>query len=215
MSLVVAKFSKFGNGKAALEVFDKFGDFGIVANGDTYYLTIDALCRRFMFDSAWSVCQKMIDAQVLPDGDKVGEIISWLCKRGKAKDAHLLYTLVMVREQYPTCSSAALLIGSLSREDQTVKLALEMLDDFHEEAQIYAIKPTSAVIIGLCRMKDVEEAKNLLLKMIREGPRLLEMLLSIWSSVAMLKLGIRKRGLTGFTGAWNGKCYGDVKAGED
>ncbi|KAF3947415.1 hypothetical protein CMV_026447 [Castanea mollissima] len=56
------------------------------------------------------------------------------------------------------------------REDETVKLALEMLDDFSGEAQKYAIKPFSTILHGLCRMKDVNGAKQLLSKMIAEGP---------------------------------------------
>ncbi|KAH7542123.1 small ribosomal subunit protein mS80 (rPPR6) [Ziziphus jujuba] len=170
LNVLIAQFSKLGKGKAALEVFDKFGEFGCVANGDTYYFTIEALCRRSMFDSACLVSQKMIDAEILPDGEKVGKIISWFCKGSKAKDAHLVYILAKERKLYPPRSSVNFLIGSLCREDQTVKLALEMLDDFDGEARKYGIKPFSAVIRGLCRMKDVEEAKNLLLKMIREGP---------------------------------------------
>ncbi|KAL5563873.1 hypothetical protein UlMin_033620 [Ulmus minor] len=167
---LIALLSKLGKGKAALEVFNKFEDFGCAPNGDTYYLTIEALCRRSIFDWAWSVCEKMIDAERLPDAEKLGNIISWFCKGRKVQNAHLLYILAKEKRLCPPRTSVNFLISSLCREDDSVKLALKMLDDFEGEARKYAIKPFSAVIRGLCRIKDVHEAKNLLLKMTTEGP---------------------------------------------
>ncbi|XP_075644709.1 small ribosomal subunit protein mS80 (rPPR6)-like [Castanea sativa] len=170
LNQLIALLSKLGKGKASLEVFNKFGDFGIVPNVDTYYFTIEALSRRSMFDWAWSVCEKMLDEGSLPENEKVGKIISWLCKGRKAKDAHSVYLFAKEKNQITPRSSVNFLISSLCREDETVKLALEMLDDFSGEAQKYAIKPFSTVIHGLCRMKDVDGAKQLLSKMITEGP---------------------------------------------
>ena len=138
---LIALFSKLGKAKAAKEVFDKFEDFGCEPNADTYFFTIDALCRRSFFDWALSVSEKMIDAERLPDdAEKVGKIISWFCKGKKAKDAHLIYTLAKEKELYPHRSSINFLISSLCRENETVKLALKMLDDFAEEERKYAIK---------------------------------------------------------------------------
>ncbi|XP_059449852.1 small ribosomal subunit protein mS80 (rPPR6)-like [Corylus avellana] len=167
---LIALLSKLGKGKAALEVFNKFGDFGCVPNVDTYYFTIEALCRRSIFDWAWSVCEKMLGAGSLPENEKVGKIISWFCKGRDAKDAHSVYLLAKEKNQYPPRSSVNFLISSLCRKDETVKLALEILDDFSGEARKYAIKPFSTVIHGLCRMRDVDGAKQLLSKMIAEGP---------------------------------------------
>ena len=167
---LIALLSKFGKGKASLEVFNKFGDFRCVPNVDTYYFTIEALSRRSMFGWAWSVCEKMLDEGSLPENEKVGKIISWLCKGRKAKDAHSVYLFAKEKNQITPRSSINFLISSLCREDETVKLALEMLDDFFGEAQKYAIKPFSTVIHGLCRMKDVDGAKQFLSKMIAEGP---------------------------------------------
>lgn len=167
---LIARFSELGKGKAAVEVLDKFSEFGIVPNGDTYYFTMEALCRRCMFDFACSVCQRMIDAETLPDEGKVGKLISWFCKGEKSKDVHSLYTLAKERKQYPPRRAFNFLVGSLCKEDQTVKLAFQMLDDLSREARKFAIKPFSTVIRGLCRIKDVEEAKVLLLKMIDDGP---------------------------------------------
>jgi pentatricopeptide repeat protein len=167
---LIALLSKLGKGKAALEVFNEFGDFGCVPNFNTYYFTIEALCRRSVFDWAWSVCEKMLDAGSLPENEKVGKIISWFCKGRKAKDAHSVYVLAKEKNQYPPRSSVSFLISSLCRKDENVKLALEMLDEFSGEARKYAIKPFSTVIHGLCRMRDVDGAKQLLSKMIAEGP---------------------------------------------
>ncbi|XP_030938525.1 pentatricopeptide repeat-containing protein At3g02650, mitochondrial-like [Quercus lobata] len=170
LNQLIALLSKLGKGKASWEVFNKFGDFGCVPNVDTYYFTIEALSRRSMYDWAWSVCEKMLDEGSLPENEKVGKIISWLCKGRKVKDAHSVYLFAKEKNQITPRSSVNFLISSLCREDETVKLALEMLDDFSGEARKYAIKPFSTVIHGLCRMKNVDGAKQLLSKMITEGP---------------------------------------------
>lgn len=167
---LIALFSKLGKGKAAFEVFNKFGDYGCVGNQETYYFTIEALSRRTIFDWAWSVCEKMIETGSLPDSEKVGKIISWFCKGCKANEAHVVYTLAKEKNKYPPQTAVNFLISSLCQKDETVKLALNMLDDFSGEARKYAIKPFSSVIRSLCRMKDVDGAKTLLSKMISEGP---------------------------------------------
>lgn len=167
---LIALLSRLGKGKAALEVFNKFGDFGCVANEATYYFTIEATCRRSFFDWAWSVCEKMIEAGSLPDGEKVGRMISWFCKGNKPKEAHMVYTLAKEKNKHPPRSSVNFLIISLCRKDESVKLAQKILDDITVEARKHAIKSFSSVVRGLCRMKEVDEAKSLLLKMISEGP---------------------------------------------
>ncbi|XP_068340977.1 small ribosomal subunit protein mS80 (rPPR6)-like [Pyrus communis] len=167
---LISSFSKLGKGKAAFEVFNKFACFGCVPNADSYYFTIEALCRRSFFVWAQSVCGKMLDAGALPDGERVGRIISWFCKGKNAKDAHLVYLSVKVKKQDLPRSPVNLLINSLCREDETVKLALDMLGDLSGEARKYGIKPFSTVVQGLCRIKDVDGAKQLLLEMTREGP---------------------------------------------
>ncbi|GLT63295.1 hypothetical protein SLA2020_358690 [Shorea laevis] len=168
---LICLFSKLGKGKAALEVFEKFGDFGRTPNAETYYFTIEALSKRSFFDWAKSVCEKMLHAEILPDDKQTGQIIAWLCKGDKAKDAHDVYVMAKDKNICLPQSPLKFLISSLCRKDETVKLALNMLDDFSEEEERkYAIKPFSSVIGGLCRMKDVDEAKTLLLKMIDQGP---------------------------------------------
>ncbi|KAB5521198.1 hypothetical protein DKX38_025517 [Salix brachista] len=170
LNQLIALLSKLGKGKAVLEVFHKSKDFGCVPDSETYYYTIEALCRRSFYDWAWIVCEKMLDQGPLPDSEKIGKIICWLCKGSKAKDAHTVYLLAKENNKCPPKPALYFLIGSLCRDDGTVKLALEMLNDFEGEAQKYAIKPFSSVIRGLCRIKDLDGAKQLLLKMIAEGP---------------------------------------------
>ena len=62
------------------------------------------------------------------------------------------------------------MISSFCQRDKPVRLALEMMEDFSEEERKYEIKPFSSVIRGLCRIKDVKGAKELLFKMIDAGP---------------------------------------------
>lgn len=170
LNRLIALFSKLGKGKAALEVFNKFGDFGCVPDSETYYYTIEALSRRSFLDWAWSVCEQMINAEALPDSEKVGKIIKWFCKGSRASDAHMVYMLAKEKNKYPPQSAVNFLISLLSQKDETVKLSLNMLDSFSGETRKYAIKPFSSVIRSLCRIKDFDGVKVLLTKMIDEGP---------------------------------------------
>lgn len=167
---LIVTFSKLAKGKAALEVFDKFEVFQCVPNADTYYFTIEALCRRSAFDWACSVVQKMLDAKYLPDGEKVGSILSHLCKGKKAKEAHAVYLAAIEKKIYPPMSSFNFLVAKLSQENETVRLALKMLNDIPVKNRKRAIKPFSYVVRALCRIKDVDAAKQLVLKMIADDP---------------------------------------------
>lgn len=170
LNKVICLLSSLGKGKAALEVFNKFGDFGCVPNAETYYFTIEALSKRSFYDWAWSVCEKMLHENILPDNEQVGKIMSWLCKGDKAKDAFDVYVLAKEEKKEPPRSNVNFLINSLCQKDDTVELALKMLDDFSEKERKYAIKSFSPVIGGLCRKKDVDGAEKLLSKMIAQGP---------------------------------------------
>lgn len=181
---LIALLSRLGKGKAAFEIFNKFGELGCAPNADTYYFTIEALSRRTIYDWASIVCEKMLNADKLPGAEKVGKIVTFLCKGNKPKDAHLVYLSAKEKNIVLPVSSIKLLISSLCRKDESIKLAVEMLDEFPKEERKYAIKSFSDVINGLCRAKDVtgekqlrsycskdiEEARNLLLKMIDAGP---------------------------------------------
>ncbi|KAF9624620.1 hypothetical protein IFM89_012042 [Coptis chinensis] len=166
---VMSLFWKLGQGEAALEVLNKFEDFICEPNVDSYYLTIEALCRRSIYDRALPFCERMLNARDLPDS-KIGSTISSFCIGNKAKDAHLVYLMAKEKNKCPPQTVVNFLICSLCKEDDTVKLALELLNDFSGNVRKYAMKPFSCVIGGLCRIKDIEEAKKVLSKMIDEGP---------------------------------------------
>ncbi|WJX65219.1 hypothetical protein P8452_49902 [Trifolium repens] len=167
---LISLFSRLGKGKAALDAFEKFDLFRCVPDADSYYFTIRALSRRSDFDLACSVCQKMLDAQIIPDGEKIGRILSWLCKGEKAKEAHAVYTAAIENKRYPPLSSVDFLVTNLCHKNENVQLALEVLNDIPMERRKHAIKPFSAVVRALCRIKDVDSAKELVLKMIADGP---------------------------------------------
>ncbi|KAF9617398.1 hypothetical protein IFM89_036319 [Coptis chinensis] len=63
---LISLFWRSGKGKAGLEVFNKFEEFGCEPNANSYYFTIEALYRRSIFDKAWVVCEKMLTAGKLP-----------------------------------------------------------------------------------------------------------------------------------------------------
>ncbi|RDY14038.1 Pentatricopeptide repeat-containing protein, mitochondrial, partial [Mucuna pruriens] len=167
---LILSLSRLGKGKAALEVFDKFEAFQCVPDADTYYFTIEALCQRRAFDWACGVCEKMVDAQTLPDGEKVGAVLTWLCKGKKAKEAHGVYVVAMEKGKRPPMKAFNFLVAKLCGEDETVKLAFKMLEDITAEKRERAIKPFLAVVRALCRIKEVDSAKELVLKMIKDGP---------------------------------------------
>lgn len=167
---LLSLLSVLGKGKACYEVFNKFEGFNCVPNEESFYFTIEALCRRSIFDWAVSVCETMVSAGKLPDSEKVGNIITGLCKGKKAKDAHALYLFAKKQDKIPPWSSINFLISSLCREDVDVPLALELLNEVSKEERKGAIKLFSRVIQGMCRIKDFERAKVLLSDMIKSGP---------------------------------------------
>lgn len=170
LNQLISTFSKLGKGKAAYEVFGKFEELGCVPNVDTYYLTVEALCKRSFYDWATLVVQKMLDAGMLPESEKVGEIISFYCKDYRSKEAHVVYLAAKKNNKYPPQKAVNFLISCLSKVDETVNLAQEMLVDFSGEARKQAINPFSWVIRGLCRKNDIEGAKKLLAEMMEKGP---------------------------------------------
>ncbi|XP_073035820.1 small ribosomal subunit protein mS80 (rPPR6) isoform X1 [Primulina eburnea] len=183
---LIGQFSRFGRGKAAFDVFNKFEDFGCLLNAESYYFTIEVLCKRSFYDWAFLACEKMLEADKLPAIERVGKIISYLCKGDRAKEAHLVYLYAKDKKIYPPKSSIDFLISSLSRtkrtgkgteqeldkelDKETVSLALEMLNDYPGVDRKSAIKPFSSVLKKLCWIQDVGRAKRLLLEMIDAGP---------------------------------------------
>ncbi|KAL3638857.1 hypothetical protein CASFOL_016764 [Castilleja foliolosa] len=186
LNAIITEFSKLGKGKAVFDVFNKFEEFGCELNADTYYLTIEALCKSSFTNCASLVCKKMLSSDKLPDSKKVGIIIYYLCKGGLIKDAHLVYSYVKDKKIDPPKLSIKFLICSLSRietadkkaneeiqkklDQETVSLALEMLSEYTDENRKHAIKPFASIIKKLCWIQDIDRAKKLLLEMIERGP---------------------------------------------
>ncbi|CAA7038555.1 unnamed protein product [Microthlaspi erraticum] len=169
MNRLIALFGKLGKSKASFDVFNKTEEFGFTPNAQTYYVTLEALCKRSFMEWACSVCEKMLKSGVLPEGDQVGNIIAWFCKEGKAEEAYSVYELAKGKEKFPPPKTVASLISALCKNDGTVAFAQEMLADLTGEARRHGIKPFSDVIHSLCRMRNVKDAKALLLDMIAKG----------------------------------------------
>lgn len=170
MNDLIALFGKLGKSKAAFDVFSKTEELGFTPNAKTYYVTLEALCKRSFMEWACVVCEKMLKSGVLPEGDQIGSIITWFCKEGKAEEAYSVYELAKGKEKSPPSRSVATLISALSKNDGTVGFAQELLSDLSGEARRQGIKPFSDVIQSLCRMKNVKDAKSLVLDMISKGP---------------------------------------------
>ncbi|KAF5799763.1 putative tetratricopeptide-like helical domain superfamily [Helianthus annuus] len=172
LNALISLFSRLGKGMAGYEVFDTFGDFSCVTNADSYYFTIQALCRRSIFDRVGLVCERMVSEGKLPEAAKVGDVIYYLCKGGMVKEARSVYLSAKETQQYPPQPSVNFLISSLcdrkKNDADSVHFALKMLDDI--ETKKYAIKQFSCVIQALCRVNDIEAAKALLSRMIDNGP---------------------------------------------
>ncbi|KAI0529212.1 hypothetical protein KFK09_001759 [Dendrobium nobile] len=167
---LISIFWKLGKAKAGLEVFNKFDEFGCTPDGYTFYFTIEALGKKSMIDTAWSVCEKMLNSGGLPDVEKIGKIITFFCKGKKAKEAHLVYLLAKENNILPGRDALSFLIGGLCRNDESVLLALELLEDCPQESLKYENKTFSLVVKSLARIKDVQAAKSLLLRMVVSGP---------------------------------------------
>ncbi|KAF8096875.1 hypothetical protein N665_0299s0036 [Sinapis alba] len=170
MNELIALFGKLGKSKAAFDVFSKTEEFGFIPDAKTYYVTLEALCKRSFMDWACVVCEKMLKSGVLPEGDQIGNIITWFCKEGKAEEAYSVYELAKGKGKLPPPRSVATLISALCKNDGTVGFAQELLSDLSGDARRHGIKPFSDVIQSLCRMKNVKDAKGLVLDMISKGP---------------------------------------------
>ncbi|EPS67392.1 hypothetical protein M569_07383 [Genlisea aurea] len=183
---LIAAFSRLGKAKAAFDVFNSFEEFGCTMISDTYYLTIEALCRRSFFEWGRLVCEKMLNAEKLPEIKRIEKIIFFLCKGGMARDAHLVYLYAKDKKICLSRSCISSLVYSFSRIEKadrgtdgeinkendraSVSLALELLNEFSVEDRKHATKPFSSVIRKLCWIEDVGRAKDLVLEMIASGP---------------------------------------------
>ncbi|URE17587.1 PPR repeat [Musa troglodytarum] len=170
LNQLISMFGRLEKGRAGLEVFNKFDEFSCNPDGNTYCLTIEALRKQSMVNAAWSVCEKMLSSGNLPDGEKLGKVTAFFCKWKRAKEAHLVYLMAQENKIFLPISSLDYLVSSLSRKDETVRIALELLDNYPTDSLKYANMTFGTVVRGLCRVKEPQEAKKLLLRMVQSGP---------------------------------------------
>ncbi|KAL6840341.1 hypothetical protein ACP4OV_030151 [Aristida adscensionis] len=162
---MIAIFWKLEKSKAALEVFAMFDEFGCTPDRNSYYLVIEAARKKSLFRSACEVCEKMIGSGCFPSGEKVGKILTFLCEGRKVKEAHSLYLAAKEKVQIPR-SALDFLVGALARNDETIGTAVQLLEEYQGESLKHAGKSFTTVIHALCRRSKVENAKNLLMKMV-------------------------------------------------
>ncbi|KAG8044569.1 hypothetical protein GUJ93_ZPchr0069g33266 [Zizania palustris] len=169
LNKLLAMFLKLKKSKIALEVFDMFSDLGCTPDGDSYYLVIEAAGKKSMVDAAWRVCEKMIGSCCFPDNKKIGDIVTFFCKKKKVKEAQLVYLAAKEKLQTPI-PALNFLIGALARNAETINAALELLEEYQGESLKDAGMSYAAVIHGLCKTNNVKDAKKLLMRMVNLGP---------------------------------------------
>nr|GMD50688.1 pentatricopeptide repeat-containing protein At3g02650, mitochondrial [Ipomoea batatas] len=162
--------TKFAKGKAAYEVFNKFGDFGCEPNSDTYYFTIEAVSRRKIYDWASSVSEKMLGAQKLPDA-----FIQGLCrpKDDGEKKAHRSEDVQRGQKsapEYGRCRSHLQAMGSLIQlllqlskqgEMEEATKSLKMMEDRGLKPDVYTY---TVIISGYVKKLEMDEAAEKLLE---------------------------------------------------
>ncbi|KAJ1286638.1 hypothetical protein BS78_03G367700 [Paspalum vaginatum] len=164
---MIVIFWKLEKSKAALEVFSKFDEFGCTPDSNSYYLAIEAARKKSMFLSACEVCEKMIASGCFPSGEKVGRILTILCEGKKVRAAHSLYLAAKENKIQMPQSALDILVGALARNDETIGTALELLEEYQGESPKHAGKSFATVVHALCRTNKVEDANNLLMRMVQ------------------------------------------------
>lgn len=164
---IIAIFWKLEKSKAALEVFSKFDEFGCTPDSDSYYLMIEAARKKSMFRSVCEVCEKMIGSACFPNGEKVGRILTYLCEGKKVRTAHSLYLAAKEKKIQIPKSALDFLVGASARNDETIGTALELLEEYQGESLKHAGKSFATVVHALCRVNKMEDANNLLTRMVQ------------------------------------------------
>ena len=178
-------------GKDVLEVFDKFEVFQCVPNQDTYYLTLQTICDcesssdtqhvERLQKTAASICQKMVrDLETLlpDDGEILGCCLNRFSDNNMIKEVYALYLAAKEkRKRIPNWSLGldmllpSSMIATLCSRKETVHLALEMLTDKDIPGENRAkLELCEKVVRYLCPGKYLDEAKQLIFKMIADGP---------------------------------------------
>jgi pentatricopeptide repeat protein len=179
-------------GKAALDVFHKFELFQCVPNQDTYIFTLQTICGRDcstdVLQQAASICQKMVlqPDTLLPDDVKIlAPLLTWFYENNMIKEAYALYGAANEkRKRNPNwgLDLDRLLpyrifeFDTLCSRKETVHFALDLLTviDIPEEVEHKEegtkLSHCLEVIKGFCRFNDFDAAKQLIFKMIADGP---------------------------------------------
>ncbi|RHN57730.1 putative pentatricopeptide [Medicago truncatula] len=194
--MIVGGYSFYGyiwdKGKAALDVFHKFEVFQCVPNQDTYIFTLQAICgidySTDVLQQAASICQKMVlqpDTLLPDDGKILGRLLTWFSKNNMIKEAYALYRAANEkRKRNPNWGleldrllpHRIFEFDTLCSRKETVYLALDLLTviDIHKEVEHKEegtkLSHCRKVITALCQFKDFDAAKQLIFKMIADGP---------------------------------------------
>nr|GMD11951.1 pentatricopeptide repeat-containing protein At3g02650, mitochondrial [Ipomoea batatas] len=188
---LISFFSRFAKGKAAYEVFNKFGDFGCEPNSDTYYFTIEAVSRRKIYDWASSVSEKMLVIQGLcrpkDDGEKkvqeaknlllsmvdagpppgngvFNTLITALSKQGDMEEATKLVKMMEDRGLKPDVYTYTVIISGYVRK-LGMDEARKILDDAKEKHSKLRSATYHTLIRGYCKLEQFDEALALLREM--------------------------------------------------
>ncbi|XP_056688304.1 uncharacterized protein [Spinacia oleracea] len=151
LNKLINAFGYYGDDKSGIEILNKFPDFRCCPDLNTYSNVV--FCAGGCKSEAWEfqVCQKMVEC--LQDGierdsvddDSVSWIIDLYCKLDKPKLAYAIY--VAAKEKTPP-ESFNQLIHCLSKHDETLRLADDMLAELSScEARENATSAFSSVII--------------------------------------------------------------------
>ncbi|KAM3242117.1 hypothetical protein ACQJBY_054676 [Aegilops geniculata] len=183
-------FWKLEKSKAALEVLDKFSEFGCTPDGDSYYLAIQAARKKSMVGAAWGVCEKMISSGCFADGKKAGEIVAFFCKGKKVTEAHSVYLAAkekkdcLKREKWRNTKDMIRVMErrGLRPDVYTYSVIMSgyakggMIDEAHsllrEAKKIYRklSRVTYHILIcGYCKMEEFEKALECLKEMKEDG----------------------------------------------
>ncbi|KAJ8446801.1 hypothetical protein Cgig2_016111 [Carnegiea gigantea] len=162
LNQLISAFAKMGKRKAAFEVFGKFEELGCVPNADTYYLTIEALCKRSFYEWAMLACQKMLDEGMLPESEKVGKIISLFCKEKKDNEGAKSLLLEMIEKGPPPGNAIFNSVINCLSKSRDLEDAKEMLKLMESRGLKPDVDSYNVIMSGYAKGGSMEQACKLL-----------------------------------------------------
>ncbi|KAJ3680375.1 hypothetical protein LUZ60_016653 [Juncus effusus] len=186
--VLIQGFVKQGRVDKALEMFDKMKRVRLVGDFTLYSVLIDGLCENKELDRVFKYFEEMKMNGISPDTKLVRKIVSTFCENGDFSNAGKVF----VENTIDLKPSSIVLIcnaildglvnhGEINKAYQLLKLMIgsSKLDEFNlgfdEEVLdiIKDVKPNddsfNIVVCGLCKIKKLDEALNLLNNMIQYG----------------------------------------------